>query len=106
MLVLAAVLGKVHPALPADWGEVMSILGGLLAAWATLFELGGYADTYSGKALHEVLRPIFFRSAFLPGLRNSRATVVTIRPNLSIDADPHQQEAAPPRLLMVWSFLR
>ena len=67
-VVLAAFLGKIHPALPPDWGKVMSLVGGLLAAWATLFELGGYAETFSGEALHEVLRPIFFRSAFLPGL--------------------------------------
>jgi hypothetical protein len=67
-LVLAAILGKVHPDLPVDWGKVMSVLGGLLAGWATLFELGGYAETFSGEALHETLRPVFFRSAFLPGL--------------------------------------
>lgn len=67
-LMLAAVLGKVHPALPLDWGKVLSVVGGLLAAWATLFELGGYTETYSGEALHEKLRPVFFRAAFLPGL--------------------------------------
>lgn len=67
-LMLAAVLGKVHPALPLDWGKMLSVVGGLLAAWATLFELGGYAETYSGEALHEKLRSTFFRAAFLPGL--------------------------------------
>jgi hypothetical protein len=29
-----------------------------------------------------------------------------MRPNLSIDADPQQQEAAPPLMLVVRSFLR
>lgn len=67
-LVLAAVLGKVHPTLPLDFGKLMSVFGGLLAAWATLFELGGYSETFSGEALHERLRPFFFRAAFLPGL--------------------------------------
>lgn len=67
-LMLATVLGKIHPALPLDWGKMLSVAGGLLAAWATLFELGGYAETFSGEALHEKLRPMFFRSAFLPGL--------------------------------------
>lgn len=67
-LALAAVFGKVHPALPWDWSKLLSVAGGLLAAWATLFELGGYTDTMSGESLHEQLRPFFFRSAFLPGL--------------------------------------
>lgn len=66
--ILAAALGKVHPALPLDWGKILSVLGGLLAAWATLFELGGFTETFSGEALHEKLRPIFFRTVFLPGL--------------------------------------
>jgi len=29
-----------------------------------------------------------------------------MRDNISIDADPQQQEAAPPRMLVVRSFLR
>lgn len=67
-IALLLALGKIHPALPPDWGKAMSMLGGLLAAWATLYELGGYTATYSGEALHEKLRPTFFRAAFLPGL--------------------------------------
>jgi hypothetical protein len=67
-LLVAAFLGKVHPSLPWDWGKVLSVVGGLLAGSATLFELGGYTETHSSEALHEKLRPIFFRSAFLPGL--------------------------------------
>lgn len=67
-LALAAISGKVHPGLPWDWGKVLSVAGGLLAAWATLFELGGYRETFSGELLHEQLRPFFFRAAFLPGL--------------------------------------
>lgn len=67
-LALAVISGKVHPALPWDWGKVLSVAGGLLAAWATLFELGGYSQTFSGELLHEQLRPFFFRAAFLPGL--------------------------------------
>jgi hypothetical protein len=67
-LALAAILGKVHPALPLDWGKLLGVVGGLLAAWGTLFELGGYTDTFKGESLHEQLRPIFFRAVFLPGL--------------------------------------
>ncbi|WP_114967966.1 hypothetical protein [Rhodoferax ferrireducens] len=32
-------------------------------AAATLFELGGYTETYSGEPLHEKLCPMFFRAA-------------------------------------------
>lgn len=67
-LAFAAIFGKVHPALPWDCGKLLSVAGGLLAAWATLFELGGYTETISGESLHEQLRPFFFRTAFLPGL--------------------------------------
>jgi hypothetical protein len=66
--VMAVLLGKVNPSLPRDWGKILSVIGGFLAAWATLFELGGYSETFSGEALHELLHPVFFRAAFLPGL--------------------------------------
>lgn len=67
-LLMASAFGKVHPSLPLDWGKVLSVFGGLLAAWATLFELGGYTETCNGEALHEKLRPMFFRTVFLLGL--------------------------------------
>jgi len=67
-LVLAAAFGKVEPSLPLSAGKVLSVFGALLAAWATLFELGGYAATYMGQALHELLHPKFFRVLFLPGV--------------------------------------
>lgn len=64
----AGVLGKVDPRLPWDYGKLLSVMGGFLAAWATLFELGGYVETVGGEGLHELLRPVLFRAAFLPGL--------------------------------------
>ena len=67
-IALAAMFGKIDPTLPLDYGKFLSVVGGLLAAWATLFELGGYSETIGGEALHEKLRPVFFRAAFLPGL--------------------------------------
>lgn len=67
-LALSVLSGKVHPDLPRDWGKILSVAGGFLAAWATLFELGGYDETINGEALHELVRPVFFRAAFLPGL--------------------------------------
>ena len=60
--------GKTHPDLPVDLGKVVSAFGGFLAAWATLFELGGYAETYRGKSLHELLHPLIFRVLFLSGV--------------------------------------
>lgn len=67
-LLVAAVLGKVSPSLPLSESKLLSTVGGFLAAWATLFELGGYVETYSGEAMHEVVRPVLFKSIFLSGI--------------------------------------
>lgn len=68
-VVIASVLGKVDPSLPVAHGKVLSTVGGMLAAWATLFELGGYVDdSFSGETLDELVRPMLFRAIFLPGL--------------------------------------
>ena len=67
-LLLGFAFGRVGLTLPIAEGKWLSTIGGFLAAWATLFELGGYAETYGGEALHEVVRPVLFTSIFLPGL--------------------------------------
>jgi hypothetical protein len=67
-ILIAVIGGSIHPRLDPDWGKVLSLTGGLLAGWATLFELGGYAETWKQQSLHELLRPVIFRAAFLPGL--------------------------------------
>ena len=68
-VVIASVLGKVDPSLPVAHGKILSTVGGMLAAWATLFELGGYVDdSFSGETLDELVRPMLFRAVFLPGL--------------------------------------
>lgn len=67
-LLLGVAAGKVAPSLPIAEGKWLSTVGGLLAAWATLFELGGYAKTFSEEALHETVRPVLFKSMFLPGI--------------------------------------
>lgn len=54
--------------LPFSPAKSMSVIGGFLAAWATLFELGGFIETFGGESLHELVRPILFRVLFLPGL--------------------------------------
>ena len=67
-LVVAFAFGKVDPSLPFAAGKLLSIFGALLAAWATLFELGGYVQTWDGESLHELLHPALFKIMFLPGL--------------------------------------
>jgi len=67
-LVVAWLLGRVAPDRPLDVGKTLSLVGGSLAGWATLFELGGYVETFSREQLHELLHPVLFRVIFLPGL--------------------------------------
>ena len=66
--VAAVAFGKVDPSWPFAAGKVLSLVGALLAAWATVFELGGYVHTFDGEALHELLHPALFKAMFLPGL--------------------------------------
>ena len=67
-LAIAALAGTISVALPVAPGKVLGIVGGGLAAWATLFQLGGYSETYSGEAVHEIVRPTLFKCMFLPGI--------------------------------------
>jgi len=64
---LFLVNGKVSPFLPVAWSKVLSVVGGFLAAWATLFELGGLSQTWSSQAAHELVHPRLFALLFLPG---------------------------------------
>lgn len=66
-IVIANVVGSISTDLPLSWPKVLSLSGGFLAAWATLMELGGLMETYSGEALHELVHPALFRVLFLPG---------------------------------------
>lgn len=67
-LVVAFAFGRVDPFLPLSVGKAVSIVGALFAAWATLFELGGYVRTWDGESLHELLHPVLFKIMFLFGL--------------------------------------
>jgi hypothetical protein len=64
----AMLLDRVSIDRPLDIGKSLSLTGAFLAGWATLFELGGYMETYSREQLHELLHPLLFRVIFLPGL--------------------------------------
>jgi hypothetical protein len=67
-LLLALLLGRVGMGRPLDIAKTLSFVGAFLAGWATLFELGGYVETFSNEQLHELLHPVLFRVLFLPGL--------------------------------------
>ena len=66
-VLLAYCLDKVSPDLPVSWPKLLGLSGGFLAAWATLMELGGLMETYSGEALHELVHPALFKVLFVPG---------------------------------------
>lgn len=66
--VVAFAFGKVDPLLQFSAGKALSVVGALFAAWATLFELGGYVRTWDGESLHELLHPVLFKIMFLLGL--------------------------------------
>jgi hypothetical protein len=67
-VIASALYGKISPALPIAWPKVLSLTGGFLAAWGTILQLGGYAESWGGNNLHEIIRPIIFKALFLPGL--------------------------------------
>ena len=67
-LIAAWFIGRLALDRPIGIGKILSVLGAFLAAWATLFELGGVAATFSGEQLHELVHPILFRAVFLPGV--------------------------------------
>ena len=69
-LVAVAILlltGNISPHLPIAWAKVLSAVGGFLAAWATLFALGGIWRSWEGIALHELVHPKLFCLLFIPG---------------------------------------
>ena len=61
------IAGNISPNLPVAWAKVLSAAGGFLAAWATLFALGGIWRSWDGVALHELVHPKLFELLFLPG---------------------------------------
>lgn len=50
---VTALLGKVSPSLPVDYGKTTSAIGAVLAAWAALLQLSPVRVTYRGSMLHE-----------------------------------------------------
>jgi hypothetical protein len=66
-VIVAYCFGIISPTLPLSWPKLLGLVGGFLVGWATLMELGGFIETYSGEALHELLHPALFRVLFLPG---------------------------------------
>jgi len=66
-IAIAYCFDRVSPDLELSWPKLFGFSGGFLAAWATLMELGGLMETYSGEALHELVHPAFFKVLFVPG---------------------------------------
>ncbi len=56
--------GVLHMSLSLDIAKCLTFTGTFLAAWATLFELGGALATWKGEALYEKVYPIIFQLLF------------------------------------------
>ena len=48
--------------------NVLAFAGTFLVAWATLMELGGALQTWSGESLPEQIHPFLFKVIFVPGV--------------------------------------
>lgn len=70
VLLAAAVVwaaGGISISMPVSWPKLLSLVGGFLAAWATLFALGRMWRSRGGEALHEILQPQLFKVLFIAG---------------------------------------
>jgi putative Ca2+/H+ antiporter (TMEM165/GDT1 family) len=70
---VAAVLGKVHPALPPDYGKITSAVGATIAAWAAFLQLSPVERTFRESFLHETtyaaaVKVLAVLGVFLAGL--------------------------------------
>ncbi len=68
IVLIAVAFGKVSSGLPTDPGKVLSMVGGCIAGWATLFQLGDFHDSYKGQTLSEQVRNMIFKASFLLGM--------------------------------------
>ena len=66
-IVVLLLRGAIAPDLPVSWPKVLGTAGAFLAGWATLFELGGLSETWSGRSLNEMVHPKIFTALFVPG---------------------------------------
>lgn len=66
-VVIALAWGRFGPSLDWNVSKVLQSLGGFLAAWGTIFQLGGSERTWAGDTLAEQLPGLLFRLVFLPG---------------------------------------
>ncbi len=66
-LAVLAASGAISPQLPASWSKVLTIVGGFLASWSTIFALGRPEPTWSGKSLAERVPSKLFLVIFSPG---------------------------------------
>lgn len=60
--------GRISFEFPLAIPKALGGVGTFFAAWATMFELAGIPQTWSGEALHEKIHPMIFCMIFLPGL--------------------------------------
>jgi len=63
-LAAAAVLGKVHPSLPVDYGKAVTWVGAFLASWGAILQFRPAEESVKGGMLHEWLHGLVVRILF------------------------------------------
>lgn len=64
---VAAVLGKVHPGLPPDFGKIAAAVGATLITWGAVLQLYPARATWRGTFLHEVAHATLVRVLLILG---------------------------------------
>ncbi len=65
---IGAGAGKVHPALPLDYGKVTTSFAGTFAAWAALLQLSPVRRTFRGSMIHETVYALAVRLFAVAGI--------------------------------------
>ena len=66
-LLVAIIVGKVHPSLPADLGKFLAAIGAWLLAWAAFLSLYPARPSFRSNLLHEVAHVTLLKALLCAG---------------------------------------